>query len=47
MSVGLPGVTFSSGGFPVLLVLLSFALTLGAATVDADQQHLGYSSGFS
>ncbi len=41
MSVGLPGVTFSSTGFPVLLVLLSFALTIGAATVAANQRHLG------
>ena len=32
---------FGSTGFPALLILLSFALTIGAATVAANQRHLG------
>ena len=41
MSIGSPGMMFGFTGFPVLLVLLSFALTIGAATVAANQRHLG------
>lgn len=40
MTFGLPGMTFGFPGFPVL-VLLSFALTLWAATVAANQRRLG------
>ena len=41
MSIGSPGMMFGSTGFPALLILLSFALTIGAATVAANQRHLG------